>query len=210
MSNSYHKIQTLFKRNPETNFKTLLMGDWSLPEFEYLQDNTWRFDEKIDGTNIRVVWNGYSVTFQGKTDNAQIPLPLLKQLETMFTVDQFSKLYPDSPMTLYGEGYGAKIQNGGKYLPNSVSFILFDVFIGGVWLDRLNVRDIASYLEINVVPTITTGTLAEAVSLAQAGFRSQIADTIAEGIVMRPIVELQSRNGHRIISKLKYKDFGDS
>ena len=50
----YHKIQTVFKRDPSTNHKTLLMDDYSLPEFEYLKNNHWIFTEKIDGTNIRV------------------------------------------------------------------------------------------------------------------------------------------------------------
>ena len=48
----YHKIQTVFKRDPETKFKTLLMGEYSLPEFEYLKNNEWVFTEKIDGTKV--------------------------------------------------------------------------------------------------------------------------------------------------------------
>ncbi len=43
--NEYHKIQTVFKRNPENKFKTLLIGDYSMPEFEYLKDNIWSFTE---------------------------------------------------------------------------------------------------------------------------------------------------------------------
>lgn len=35
----YPKIQTVFKRDPTTNMKTLLDGDWSLPEFGYLANN---------------------------------------------------------------------------------------------------------------------------------------------------------------------------
>lgn len=38
----YHKIQTVFKRNPATNYKTLLMYEWSKPEFEYLAKNQWQ------------------------------------------------------------------------------------------------------------------------------------------------------------------------
>ena len=49
----YHKIQTIFKRDPENKFKTLIYGEFSLPEFEYLKNNTWIFTEKVDGTNIR-------------------------------------------------------------------------------------------------------------------------------------------------------------
>ena len=47
----YHKIQTVFKRDPETNHRTLLEGQYSMPEFEYLANNQWVFTEKIDGTN---------------------------------------------------------------------------------------------------------------------------------------------------------------
>lgn len=39
----YHKIQTVFLRNPETKFKTLIEGQFSLPEFEYLKNNLWVF-----------------------------------------------------------------------------------------------------------------------------------------------------------------------
>ncbi|MBU1082564.1 MAG: hypothetical protein KKB59_18905, partial [Spirochaetes bacterium] len=46
----YHKIQTVFKRDPETKFKTLLIGDFALPEFEYLKNNLWVYTEKVDGT----------------------------------------------------------------------------------------------------------------------------------------------------------------
>jgi hypothetical protein len=51
----YHKIQTVFKRDPSNNYKTLLEGEFAIPEFGYLQDNEWVFTEKVDGTNIRVM-----------------------------------------------------------------------------------------------------------------------------------------------------------
>ena len=54
----YHKIQTAFLRNPEDNFKTLLCGEWALPEFKLLKDIEWIWTEKIDGTNIRIMFNG--------------------------------------------------------------------------------------------------------------------------------------------------------
>ena len=46
--NQYHKIQTVFKRDPQANYKTLLFGQYSLPEFEYLAMNEWSFTEKVD------------------------------------------------------------------------------------------------------------------------------------------------------------------
>ena len=63
----YHKIQTVFLRDPATKMRTLLDGQWALPEFEYLARNPWYFTEKIDGINIRVVFDGESVSFGGRT-----------------------------------------------------------------------------------------------------------------------------------------------
>jgi hypothetical protein len=36
---TYHKIQTVYFRDPKNNMKTLLEGEWSKPEFEYLAEN---------------------------------------------------------------------------------------------------------------------------------------------------------------------------
>lgn len=40
----YQKINAIYKREQKTN--KLLIGDWSLPEFEYLKDCKWRAEEK--------------------------------------------------------------------------------------------------------------------------------------------------------------------
>lgn len=77
----YHKINSPFKRDDRGKF---IIGDWAQSEFEYLQDNLWSWTEKIDGTNIRVMWDGQSIRFGGKTDNAQIPVKLLTNLSDHF------------------------------------------------------------------------------------------------------------------------------
>ena len=204
----YHKIQTVYLRDPANKYKTLLEGQFALPEFEYLSDNEWVFTEKVDGTNIRIDWDCERVLFGGRTDKAQIPTFLFAELQYFYPADKFSTVYPETPMTLYGEGYGAKIQKGGgNYIPDGVSFVLFDVMIGGNYLDRENVEDIAQHLSVDVVPVVGRGNLTDAVEMAREGFKSQWGNHIAEGLVMRPAVELVSRTGKRIISKIKYKDF---
>lgn len=204
----YHKIHTIFERDPETKFKTLLENKYSRPEFEYLKDNLWLWTEKIDGTNIRIIWDGNDLMFGGKTDNAQIPPYLYKKLESLFPKDKFIKLYKDQPMILYGEGYGAKIQkSGGNYIADGVDFILFDVNIDSWWLQRDNIKDIADKLSIRVVPEVGYGTLLEAVKEVKRGPNSIFGAFIAEGLVLRPFVELKDRAGRRIITKIKYKDF---
>jgi hypothetical protein len=80
----YHKIKTLFKRDMSSKNKTLLEGEWTLPEFEYLAKNVWTFTEKVDGTNIRVVFENGAVTYGGRTDEAQIPATLVARLNERF------------------------------------------------------------------------------------------------------------------------------
>ena len=203
----YHKIQTIFKRDMANRGK-IVIGKYSAPEFDYLKNNQWVFTEKVDGTNIRIMWDGENLKIGGKTDNAQIPVPLYDQLTSMFTKEQFYILYPDSPITLYGEGFGRKIQKGGgNYNPNGVSFVLFDVLVGDWWLQRDDVVDVATKLDIGVVPIVGVGTLGKACEMARDGFDSKWGKFLAEGLVLRPLVELKTRSGHRIITKIKYKDF---
>lgn len=54
----YHKIQSVYMRDPATKHRTFLIGEWAVPAFGYLANNLWQWTEKIDGTNVRVVWNG--------------------------------------------------------------------------------------------------------------------------------------------------------
>ena len=211
MSDKYPKIKTVFLRDPENKYKTLLWEEYALPEFEYLKENVWVFTEKIDGTNIRVIWDCKTgaLRFGGRTENAQMPTFLYSELQAMFPIEKFQTSYPDVSMTIYGEGYGAKIQKGGgNYIPDGVSFIAFDVRIGDVWLERVNFEDIAGTLDVDTVPIVGLGTLQVGVELIKVqGLLSKVGDFLAEGLVMRPQIELLNRGGSRIITKIKHKDF---
>ena len=211
MSQEYHKIQTVFKRDMQNKGK-IIEGSYSLPEFDYLKDNEWVWTEKVDGTNIRIDWvRGAGRKFDGKTDNAQIPAFLYKRLEELFPpekLDAAIKTEDADFLTLYGEGFGAKIQKGGgNYKHDGVDFVLFDVLVGDWWLKRPDVVKVALALKIRVVPIIGTGTLGEAVEMVWGGIKSIWGDFNAVGLVMKPSVELQTRAGHRIITKIKHKDF---
>ncbi len=206
----YHKIQTVYKRNPETKFKTLLEGEYALPEFEYLANNEWIFTEKVNGTNIRVEWKaGFEIKIGGRTDTAQIPTFLYDRVNLLLPAEQFEKsIELTDSLVLYGEGYGAKIQKGGgNYKSDGVDFVLFDVLVDGWWLKRDDVEDVAMRLGIIPVPIVGWGTLTEMVDMVQAGTKSYWGDFLAEGIVARPTTELFNRNRHRIITKVKHKDF---
>jgi len=204
----YPKIQTIFKRDPETNFKTLLEGNYSLPVFEYLRDCEWYATEKVDGTNIRIICDADGITIKGKTDNAQIPGKLFNTLTKQF-MDLYPKLINMFPagVCLYGEGYGAGIQKGGNYRPDQ-NFVLFDVKVDEFWLLYADIKEIADELRLDVVPIMLAGVhINQAITLVRHGFKSTWGDFMAEGLVIQPCEQLFTRNGERVITKLKYKDF---
>jgi ATP-dependent RNA circularization protein (DNA/RNA ligase family) len=205
----YHKIQSIFKRDMTSKRKTLLEGQWTMPEFEFLAGNTWVFTEKVDGTNIRVIFQDGVVTFGGRTDDAQIPAQLVTRLNERFLpmAAKLAEAFPDGSAVLYGEGYGAKIQKGGGNYRQDQDFVLFDVRVGEWWLQRADVEDVAQKLGLDIVPIIGEGTLHDAVARVKNGIRSTWGDFEAEGIVARPKTELKTRAGHRLIAKIKCRDF---
>ena len=211
--NTYHKIQTIYFRDPENNMKTLLEGQWSKPEFEYLAENKWYCTEKIDGTNMRILWDGKQVEYRGKTDNADISKHLLPFLEETFTNEKMSKVFgndPNKKICVYGEGYGKGIQKGGNYMSDKTEFILFDVLIDDWWIQADTLKEMAYGLEVMYVPEIGVFTLYEVINMVKKGFISNISenrDYIAEGIIAKPLVEMSNRKGERIITKIKHKDF---
>jgi hypothetical protein len=205
----YNKIETLYKRDMEGT-KKLLEGEFRNPAVEFLKDNTWIFTEKFDGTNISICWDGHIVTFNGRTERAQIPTHLLNYLMDTFKTNEaeqiFEEKFGETPVILFGEGYGPKIQNGGAYR-NDVSFILFDVLISGNYQSRESVEDIAKAFGIDVVPIIFEGTLQEGVDFVKTNPNSTMGTAKMEGLVGRPKVEMRDRCGKRVIVKIKWEDF---
>lgn len=212
----YPKIQTFFMRDT----KNLIIPDsCTRPEFGYLKQNLWECTEKIDGTNMRVEIHcdendEVSCRYCGRTEKANIPPHLLQKMQSLFDnvnwKEIFGNLTPNTHITIFGEGYGAKIQKGGNYIKDGVNFILFDVRVGNWWLTRANCADIAQKLNIPIVPLLGLYTIDEAINIVKNGFKSTIAenkDYDAEGIVLKTTAGLLDRGGNRIITKLKTCDF---
>jgi hypothetical protein len=203
----YHKIQTVFKRDPATKHKTLLYGQYSLPEFEYLSNCLWEFTEKVDGTNIRITKEDGFKMIDGRNEKSQVPAKLIQAINEELPEARLDSVFNHNDYCLYGEGFGAGIQKGGGNYRDDPSFVLFDVRVGEWWLQREQVDQIAGALGIQVVPVIGHGTLHDMCCRAMKGIKSRWGDFEAEGIVARPTVDLQTRGGHRLITKIKCKDF---
>lgn len=204
----YIKIPNIFKRDITT--KKLIEGEYEREEFKYLKGLQWYATEKIDGTNIRVFWDGYRVSLAGRNEKSLIPKELMQRLEEIFLGESneelFEGVFGTKQVILYGEGYGGKIQGNNGY--GDYDFILFDVMIDGCWLSRENVIGIAEALGIKVVPVMGIGTLPEIVEWIKNKPMSLFREREVEGFVCKPVVPMYYRNGEPITVKVKCRDFG--
>lgn len=211
MMKEYSKIETLYNRNER--FK-VMPDALRLEEFGNIK--LWSVYEKIDGTNIRVhLTPDGSIQFGGRTDNAQIPAFLVQYLRETFTDEKVRAAFePDVTATLYGEGYGAKIQNGGEYR-SGVAFRLFDVLVGSWWLEPDAILDVAEKLSVATAPYLG---VIEALPRSASDLAAILGESIVaqedggtgvrpEGIVARTVPALFTRKGERLMWKLKFKDF---
>lgn len=214
----FTKINTLYKRDEKGK---IMIGEFSRPEFEYLHNLPWIAYEKIDGTNMSYYWDGHTLEIHGKTENASIPNSLINKMSTMVTKEMMEKVFPlkydesgnEIPMLIiiYGEGYGAKIQKcGGRYMSKDVNFRVFDINIDDWWLELDDVKDICNKLNLEMAVPYGELTIQEAEEMVIKGFKSTISEDetlIAEGLVLRPKVQLFNKRGERIMVKIKYCDY---
>lgn len=228
----YGKTENLFNRDPATH--KLIVGDLRCAEFGQIKH--WLVTEKIDGTNMRVVYSPdeQRVEIRGRSDNAQIHGDLMKFMQDTFTLEKMNAQFYDfmegdgrenSSVTIYGEGYGPGIQKGGgDYAPAKV-FRMFDVMYhwrgmgyegNGLdsWAMWETVQMIAEGLNVETVPVLMRNVgLDEVVDLVMSELTSETAlldnmrpDVIAEGVIARTDPYLFNHRGSPIKFKLKGKD----
>jgi hypothetical protein len=210
-SMEYPKIETLYERDEKTH---RLKPELILKNPVYGIIKSWQWTEKIDGTNIRCIWRDGKLEFKGRTDNAQMHPELVKHLTETVLAEKIQETFPQGEagepppsVVLYGEGYGAGIQKGGDYSPTK-RFILFDVLVGDKWwLSWENTKGVAARLGLDVVPFLGDMTLEAAAAQVRVGFSSALGTAKAEGMVGRTVEALFDKKGHRLIVKLKTKDF---
>lgn len=208
----YLKIETPFNRDMNGT-KKLIENNWRNETVEFLAGSPWICTEKIDGTNIGIVWDGHKVSYQGRTERSQIPAHLLNKLIELFgsneTEELFEQKFGNMSVILFGEGYGSKIQKCGVDYRNDV--ILFDVYLPdkNIWLKRCDVEEIAKCFSIDVVPIVLEGTIYEAINFVKNKPKSTIGTADMEGLVCRPKVELYDRTNKRVIVKVKVCDFSN-
>jgi len=205
----YGKIENLYKFDPETNGRLDVFTD---PVFEYLAGADWHLTEKIDGTNIRLIFdNDGRMEIRGRSDKAQLDGELVENIERQ--MHGVLKMYNK---TIYGEGCGEGIQKGGRYgKKHFVAFDLCDHKYGRGWFwPRQEAFELFDAYGIRRVPTVAQplhldSNLWAAYDLVQEGLISQYAGDgeLAEGIVAVPMADIIDGFMERIIVKIKTRDY---
>lgn len=66
MAHNYTKIFAPFCRD-NAKLKFVNTHKWSRSDFEALQSNEWNWTQKIDGTNLNIVWDGERISYKGRS-----------------------------------------------------------------------------------------------------------------------------------------------
>lgn len=183
--------------------------DFRLEEVFYLKDNIWIGSRKCDGTNCRVLFDGNEVFYNGKTNKANFSNDQKEYIEETFKEEIFEEYFRKegkSPrVVIFGELVGPKIQNGDNHSFKELEFIVFDVLINNVFLDVENIKQIAKYFNLRSSYDLLTikGNLYQLQEIVKD------KDFKYEGLVVKPLVELYTKNKNRLILKIKKRDYGN-
>lgn len=168
--------------------------------------------EKIHGTSAHVAWDGHDLRFfAGGSDH--------KTFTALFDFDylraKFAEKFGENPAIVYGEAYGGKCQGMRKTYGDTLRFVAFDVLVGDSWLDVKSAEDVAQALGISfvfyeiVTTDIASLDAARDRPSEQAKRNGIVEPCITEGVVLRPLFEVKTNNGHRLIAKHKRAEFSE-
>jgi len=125
---------------------------------------------------------------------------------------------------IYGEYYGGKIMGMGKTYGDKGKFVAFEVKIGDKWLNVEKAEAFVKSLGLEFVHYKRIPTTMEAIEaethepsvqairngMGQSADKFGFIPPIREGIVLRPIEEVTTNNGERVIAKHKRPEFSET
>lgn len=140
--------------------------------------------------------------------------------------DRFVKLFPEDlkekmrlyayDVVIYGEVYGSKCQGMKDTYGNDLKFVVFDIQIAGVWLPVPEAEAMAKNLGLEFVYYEKVSTDLEALDTQRdadsiQAFRNGMGiGHKREGVVLRPLIEVNRADGSRVICKHKRDDFRET
>jgi hypothetical protein len=170
--------------------------------------------EKIHGTSAHITFKSGRIAFFSGGSNYET---FIKLFDSDKLVEKFMAMeLGDTSITIYGEAYGGKLQGMSDTYGKNLKFIVFDINIGGKWLNVPKADKLASELGLEFVDWVLIPTDLHTLdhyrdlSSIQA-IRNGCGDNHKrEGIVIRPLEEMVKNNGERIIAKHKALEFRET
>lgn len=171
--------------------------------------------EKIHGTSAHISWNNESKEiryFSGGEEHEKF----IQLFDNDILTNSFLELFPNSNVVIYGEAYGGKQQGMSNTYGKELKFIAFDVMINNKWLEVPNAVSVCSYINIEFVDYVQIETTIDAINNERdkpsiQSIRNDVGNNNKrEGVVLRPLIELITKNGDRVIAKHKGDDFKET
>lgn len=168
--------------------------------------------EKIHGSSAHVRWNSKDKTinfFAGGESHTNF----VKIFDVEFLKQKISEIFVTSNVCVYGEVYGGSCQKMSLSYGKDMKFIGFDVKVNDVWLSVPNAHDVCNKLNIEFVDYVKVSTDLESLNRERDKDSTQAIRNgcgegkLREGVVLKPLIELTTNNGERIISKHKRDEF---
>ena len=164
--------------------------------------------EKIHGTSSHVGWNCNTkvVTFFSGGESHE---NFIKLFNAEFLKTKFLEVFPDQNVIIFGEAYGGKQQGMSHTYGKDLKFIGFDVKVGELWLNVPSAEEICGQFNIEFVyyqkvPANLENFNNERDQYSVQAIRNGMGTGHKrEGIVLRPLVEMRTNNGERVICKYK-------
>lgn len=167
--------------------------------------------EKVHGTSAHISFKDGKVFFFSGGEKHDNFVKLFDQDKLLEVFKSFNQ----ETVVVFGEAYGGKQQGMSATYGNQLRFIAFDVKMGDYWLDVPKADKVALKLGLSFVPYELVSTDISVLDF-ERDRPSRVAklcgiaeDKPAEGIVIRPVMEVRLNNGERMIAKHKRSDFSE-
>lgn len=164
--------------------------------------------EKIHGTSAHIRWKfeeKHVIFFSGGETHTKF----IALFDEDFLKTKFEEVFPDQDAVIFGEAYGGKQQGMSHKYGKELKFIGFDVKVGSSWLNVPNAEDVCQQFEVEfvhykkIVVDLKHLEIQKNEPSVQAVRNGIIEPKPREGIVLRPLVEMHTNNGERVICKYK-------
>lgn len=199
----YLSIQNLYR--PEAQTILLLKECYAL--------------EKIHGTSAHIAFRDGKLRYFSGGENHERFTTLFDEAKLLESFKALG-LPPEKEIIIYGEAYGGKQQGMSHTYGKDLKFIVFDVWMGDAvracWLKVPDAEGVAQRFGLEFVAYEKVSTDLTALDAVRdkpsvQAVRNGITEPKSrEGIVLRPLVELTTNNGERVIAKHKGAAFSET